>query len=397
MSLAIPAIQGEFGWSKAQLGAIGTVFFWIYGTGQLINGFIGDRFRSRLMIYSGLLVTALTNILFGFSTSLVAMLLLWGLNGYFQSMLWGPMTRTLSHWFSPEQRSRIAIRISTSIVGGYLLAWGLAGYLLARTSWPFAFWLPGVIVLLYSFIWYRWARSTPQEAGLGGADLSATEPTVSSNHDASVPPFRSAAKSTKLWLIVIACLAQGVIKDGIALWAPTLLLETQRLGLASAVNLVLVIPVMNFVGILVAGKLNQKLRHQDTLTAAVLMTLALLGVFGLMVGSNLGPYTTLLFLGFTSAMMYGTNTILLSVVPMGYARYNLVSSVAGFLDFSSYLAAGAAAAVTGLIVDKFGWQMVFIAWILISAIGILSAALHWYLQLQRLTNQADSQTRRSLA
>ena len=37
-SIAIPGIMKEFGWSKTQLGAIGTALFWAYAAGQFIHG-----------------------------------------------------------------------------------------------------------------------------------------------------------------------------------------------------------------------------------------------------------------------------------------------------------------------------------------------------------------------
>lgn len=46
LSVSIPQIQDAFRWSKGQIGLVGTLFFWIYGIGQLINGNIGDKISS---------------------------------------------------------------------------------------------------------------------------------------------------------------------------------------------------------------------------------------------------------------------------------------------------------------------------------------------------------------
>ena len=99
MSIAIPSISQSLGYSKTSLGLVGSSFFWAYGIGQLINGYIGDRISGRIFIFFGLLVSALINIFFGLAPTLVVMVILWMFNGYFQSMLWGPIVRILSRWF----------------------------------------------------------------------------------------------------------------------------------------------------------------------------------------------------------------------------------------------------------------------------------------------------------
>jgi len=64
-SVALPGIMAEFGWTKADVGAIGTALFWAYAIGQFINGQLGDKFGSRVIITVGLTVSALMNLSFG--------------------------------------------------------------------------------------------------------------------------------------------------------------------------------------------------------------------------------------------------------------------------------------------------------------------------------------------
>ena len=63
-SVALPRIMDDSGWTRADVGAIGTAFFWAYAIGQFINGQLGDRFGARLLITVGLTVSALMNLLF---------------------------------------------------------------------------------------------------------------------------------------------------------------------------------------------------------------------------------------------------------------------------------------------------------------------------------------------
>lgn len=377
LAVAIPDIQKAFGWSKAQVGLIGTLFFWIYGTGQLINGNIGDRISSRNLIFVGLLVAGLSNFLFGLSSTFIIMIILWSFNGYFQSTLWGPMAKTLSSWFSHEKRGQVAIWISTSMVGGYLLAWGLSGQILAMTNWRWTFIIPGISIFSYSFIWYRGIRNHPKEVGLASPNKYANLSSDSESMSQTALSFWQVFAKTRLWFVVIACFTQGIIKEGIALWGPTLLKETHNLNMESTIGLIMLIPLMNFAGMMITNWLNKKINSEKAATI-ILFAIGMLSIICLVKFGHYNAFVGLLFLGLSSAMMFGANTLLLGVVPMGFAKYNRVSSIAGFLDFCSYLAAGFAAAITGLTVDSLGWNGVLVIWIVACVVGILSLLLNLY-------------------
>ena len=101
-SVAMPGIMAEFGWTRADVGAIGTALFWAYAVGQFINGQLGDRYGARVLITIGLTISALMNLLFGFSQALGMMIIIWAVNGYAQSMGWAPIVKTLANWFPPR-------------------------------------------------------------------------------------------------------------------------------------------------------------------------------------------------------------------------------------------------------------------------------------------------------
>ena len=106
LSPALPAIAATLGLGMGKVGILGTIFFWTYAIGQIINGQLGSIVRPQWMIFSGLLLVAIANIGFAFQTSLVLMAILWGINGFAQSMGWGPMLRILSSHVTLSQKRR---------------------------------------------------------------------------------------------------------------------------------------------------------------------------------------------------------------------------------------------------------------------------------------------------
>lgn len=377
ISVAIPGIQDAFGFSSTGLGLVGTSFFWMYAIGQLINGIVGDKVSSRYFIFLGLLVSVLINILFGFSSILLIMIVLWGANGIFQSMLWGPIVKTLSHWFPAKKNNLITFGMSFSLIVGYLVAWGLAGAVMERLGWRWTFWLPAGIVFSLSLVWFFMVRNRPQDVGLPAVEPTTTIETAESTEDlpaAKEGPSQSVWKliaGTGLPFIAFTGMVQGIIRDSISLWSPKLLMETQNLSLQSTVAIVLIIPMINLLGIIFATWLNRILKYNEKLTLLLLMAGSIVVSFALLFFINISITVSIILIASASAFMFGANPIMTTTIPLKYRSHGRVSAIAGFIDFSIYLGSGLSGVFTGLIADYFGWNSVFFLW---GAAGILGTA-----------------------
>ena len=156
ISTALPAMQSALGLTAAQVGLFGTLFFWVYAVGQLVNGRLGDLVSPRRFVLFGLLGSAAVNLLFGLSSQWWLLLLLWALNGWLQAVGWGPTLRLLSNWLTPGQRARIATGFGTSFVAGNAITWLLTGWLVGWFGWRAGFVIPaalmGVVGLLFWFL-----------------------------------------------------------------------------------------------------------------------------------------------------------------------------------------------------------------------------------------------------
>ncbi|MBQ4299023.1 MAG: MFS transporter, partial [Bacteroidales bacterium] len=97
-----PLIDGGI-LSAGQLGIIGSAFYFVYAFGKFTNGFIADYCNIRRFMAAGLVVSAAINLVLGLlgllSAGSVAMMvffaLLWGVNGWAQSMGSPPGTISL--------------------------------------------------------------------------------------------------------------------------------------------------------------------------------------------------------------------------------------------------------------------------------------------------------------
>ena len=65
LSIALPQMTQELGWSASKAGMIGSAFFISYGAGHLLNGLLGDKLPIKRFMTLGLLGTSLCNLLIG--------------------------------------------------------------------------------------------------------------------------------------------------------------------------------------------------------------------------------------------------------------------------------------------------------------------------------------------
>ncbi|MBW1888181.1 MAG: MFS transporter, partial [Deltaproteobacteria bacterium] len=167
ISIAMPQIMKEFSLTKTDMGLVLSSLFLLYAIGQFINGQLGDKLNSRRIITIGLLCSAVLNFIFGFTGGLIGLMVaVWGLNGYFQAMGWGPTVKAMANWFPVKTRGKISGRLGTSYIIGGAISWFLAGTIIKYFNWRFTFFFPAFFCIFIAIHWFIRARNAPEEVGL---------------------------------------------------------------------------------------------------------------------------------------------------------------------------------------------------------------------------------------
>ncbi|MBR4331897.1 MAG: MFS transporter, partial [Clostridia bacterium] len=190
---------------------------------------------------------------------------------------------------------------------------------------------------------------------------------------------------TNLILLLITCIANGYVRDGITNWAAKLLMDTQGIDLSSAVGIILIIPAVNFLGIRLGQVAYKRSGNNSYLSSVILYAVCtvLCAVLPATLGS-LWPFVIVL-VGI-SAMTYGLNPLLTTIMPMQYSSLNRVALAAGMLDAMIYVGSSFSGAFAGFLSDQFGWAAVFVSWAVLSLIG--SLVLVW---AQRVAKKNEAQ------
>src|SRR6266571_3626435 len=98
LGIAMPLMGKELGITKEKLGLFLTLHGVLYGVSKFANGFLADRANARAFMAVALVISALLNVFFGFSSGVLAFGLIWMTNGWFQGMGFPPCARLIAHW-----------------------------------------------------------------------------------------------------------------------------------------------------------------------------------------------------------------------------------------------------------------------------------------------------------
>ena len=394
-ALTVPGIIEEFGYSKFEMGWIGTTFAIVYGIGKFVNGYVSDRSDARYFMSLGLFLSAMVCLCMGFGSSLLFFIFLWGLNGWFQSMGWPPCARLITHWFSPsELGSKWALWASSHQIGAIAIL-ALGGFLIERWGWRSAFIVPAFVSMgLAAFLFNR-LRDTPKEVGLPPVEEYKGDVTHVSGKYAeriTLKEVLSTVLANKLvWFMAIANMCLYVPRMGIFFWGVTFLKEFKGSTLVVAGMQLVSFEIASIVGGLVAGWVSDKFFASRRGPVGTLFliggAIALFAVWQVPAGH---PLLNTLFLMMCGFLLNGPQ-VLNGIATADFASKRAVGVATGFTGSFAYIGAAFSGAGVGKISDQFGWEGVFLLFIATVLISAFFFALTWNHRAKILDEKAEAE------
>ena len=134
-----------------QLGIIGSALLFAYAIGKFVNGFLSDHSNIKRFMAAGLCVSAVANLLVGVlgfaggaglagnMTLFVAFAVMWGVNGWAQSMGAPPAIIALSRWYPLSKRGTYYGFFSASHNLGEFLSFLFVGAVVGIFGWQWGF------------------------------------------------------------------------------------------------------------------------------------------------------------------------------------------------------------------------------------------------------------------
>ena len=353
LTMANPSLVANGVLSTVQIGILGTVFSAMFASGRLINGILSDRVPPWIMISGGLALCSLGNILIGFFPPFVGILLLWTVNAYAQSMLWGSMISIMSDIYDESTAKKRTAMLSTSVATGNIISILFCTWFITVLGVEYAFIVPGIITLV-----------------LGFAVMIAAKDVKIHSREKKRSSSISLLKNKELCIMSIPAFIHGILKENISLWMAMYVTYVYAIDISESAYYLLLIPAFGFVGRVVHQVFYRLFKENEHAVSVLGFVLSI--VFSLML--VIARPSVLYSVGCLTAIYASVsmiNTSFLSVYPHNFRKEGNVSSVSGIIDFVTYLGASFGALVYGYMIEYIGYDSMFISWAAVSLVGTI--------------------------
>lgn len=254
----------NFGWAAkdmaAELKISYTMIGWIsfsmligYAIGQLINGNLADHFGARKMVPLGAFLSIAANIGISYATNVSVVLVLWMLNGYFQSMAWAPGSRLIANWWQPQERGKAfgfyTMAAGSSSVVTYLISIVL---LQQEQSWRYLFRLPVLLLLVAAITFAIVARDKPSDKGYPDFVEEGEDKEKKSWWER----YKVVLSNRKFLIASLAIGFQNMARYGLIFWVPVHFLGQDWKASPNNLWVTFLMPVGMAVGALIFGNLS---------------------------------------------------------------------------------------------------------------------------------------------
>jgi MFS family permease len=342
------ALVEEFGWSRASLSGIFSLYAFTYAVFALVSGRLTDRWGPRAVIAIGGLLLGLGLIAMSRVSELWQPYVCYGLVAALgMSTAYVPCNATVAKWFTRRRGLAIGLASAGGSLGTFALP-PVAHFVVSRLGWRGAYVVFGVAILLVLNALALLMRRDPESMGLGPDGVArSSDPEAPRARTPIWTPGR-AMRTRAFWLLFAVFGATWI-----PVFVPLVHLVPMARGLGIApllaATLVSALGAAALVGRLVMGGASDRIGRRAALAVALLMQI---GAFvGFALARELPAlYAASLVFGFS----YGAGSTLFPAAVADFFGREQAGSLAGLL----FALAGSMAAwgplAAGFIYDRTG-------------------------------------------
>ena len=231
INLVMTQMAEGLGSTTAAMGVVSSALFWCYAFGQLINGRLGAFFGYKRFMMFGVAASAILNVVISFQHSLPVIAVLWGLNGYCQSMVWSNGLGVLNKWWPKKERgfaSDLATAFSDVAQVVTYLTILLCMELNPEWGWRAGFRFPMIPMALMLIAFAFLFKEKPEDVGLKAfeeedKEAAARDAILMSEVEKNgfLYPYKVLFSEPKVIIFCLISAIAGVGRYGLLTWVPT--------------------------------------------------------------------------------------------------------------------------------------------------------------------------------
>ena len=161
IGIAAPLMKSELGLSEEAYGVAFSAFFWIYAPVQLFAGWLCDRFSVYKLMAAGILLWAGSTLLMGFAGGFASLLVLRIMLGVGESISFPGSSKIIARHVPPERRGAANAAVAAGIALGPAAGTLAGGLILGTWGWQAIFFVFGIVTLVWLLPWRQTVRALP--------------------------------------------------------------------------------------------------------------------------------------------------------------------------------------------------------------------------------------------
>ena len=369
--------------TESQLGIIGSTLFFAYAIGKFTNGFLADHSNIRRFMGVGLLVSALANLVMGFTNLFLFFAICWGVNGWVQSMGAPSSVVSLSRWYSDKERGSFYGFWSTSHNIGEAITYILTAVIASSFGWQWGFRAAAIIGVVGAILIFIFFHDSPESKGLPPVNEDFTKTKTSTWTEQ-----KEVLKNPYVWLLALSSAFMYISRYAVNSWGPYYFEAAKGYTLTQANSLVAISAVCGIVGTASSGFISDKFFKGRRNAPALIF--GLMNVFALSL-FLLGP-KNIWWIDALSMVIFGLGIGTLICLLGGLMAVDIASKKAsgaalGIVGIMSYAAAGIQDIASGYLIENnkaivngqtvYNFDTITFFWIGAAVLSVLLALLVW--------------------
>jgi len=381
--------------TAGELGLIGSALLFVYAVGKFLNGFIADYCNIRRFMATGLFVSSVVNLILGvlgiftIPSFLIFILfaLLWGINGWMQSMGPAPGVISLSRWFPQSKRGSYYSLFSTSPFIGEFISYNVLALVVVWLGWQAGFIAASLAGLLGTAVILFFVSDTPESKGLPSVQELSGEQLTEKDRKPTKELQKMMLRHPGIWVIALSSAFIYITKYAIAGWGVLFLQKQHGFALEEASQIIAFSAVFGIVGTVLAGWLSDKVfkgdRAKPAVLSGILSSLSL--ILFLFVGG--GFAMNIFYVSLFSLSVGVLYCIVAGLMAVDIVPRKATGAALGVVGISSYVAAGLQDITSGYLiqgfmktvdgVDVYDFGPVAWFWVAASVISFVLPVLNW--------------------
>lgn len=364
INLVMTQLAEDFNSTTAAFGVVSSSLFWCYAFGQLINGRLGAFFGYKRFMIIGVVGSTILNVLISFQHSIPVIAVLWGLNGYFQSMVWSNGLGVINKWWPSEKRG-FSTGLATFFSGMAQVVTYLSVLLSLQLnpewSWRAAFRFPMIPLVISLVFFVLFFKNSPSEIGFSEIEKEKSDSETDLERDIRekgyLYPYKLLFSEPKVIVFCLISAIAGVGRYGLLTWIPTYFVEQHGLAIKDGIFSSILLPFGQACAMFIFPIITDKLlkgKREPMLIIASTITIVGMLVFPFI--TNQAVASIMLFLLGVFAMVTGV----IWTIAGDIGGKALSSTVIGIFDWAVYMGAAVQAVFFGFVKDTFGWTAIFV-------------------------------------